>query len=132
MHHQLLKKAGELGLLGSGVPEEYGGSDLDKISGTLLSEKSPPTLRSASAWARTPAISRSAVVAWHRATEKYLCFPQANGLPACQVGIPQYGKTGSSTAFATTCKLQDEFAGSQIPRRRRKRLRDSFASRRLF
>ncbi len=36
---QLLKKAGELGLLGSGVPEEYGGSDLDKISGTLLSEK---------------------------------------------------------------------------------------------
>jgi alkylation response protein AidB-like acyl-CoA dehydrogenase len=36
---QLLKKAGELGLLGSGVPEAYGGSDLDKISGTLLSEK---------------------------------------------------------------------------------------------
>ena len=35
----LLKKAGELGLLGSGVPEEYGGSGLDKVSSTLLSEK---------------------------------------------------------------------------------------------
>jgi len=35
----LLKKAGELGLLGGGVPEAYGGSGLDKISGTLLAEK---------------------------------------------------------------------------------------------
>ena len=35
----LLKKAGELGLLGSGVPEEFGGSGLDKVSSTLLSEK---------------------------------------------------------------------------------------------
>ncbi|MBI3670712.1 MAG: acyl-CoA dehydrogenase family protein [Acidobacteria bacterium] len=35
----LLKKAGELGLLGAGVPEQYGGSGLDKISATLLAEK---------------------------------------------------------------------------------------------
>jgi alkylation response protein AidB-like acyl-CoA dehydrogenase len=36
---QLLKKAGELGLLGGGVPEEYGGTGLDRISSTFLSEK---------------------------------------------------------------------------------------------
>ena len=36
---QLLKKAGELGLLGGGVPEEYGGSGLDRVSSTVLSEK---------------------------------------------------------------------------------------------
>jgi alkylation response protein AidB-like acyl-CoA dehydrogenase len=35
----LLKKAGEIGLLGGGVPEAYGGSGLDKISATLLAEK---------------------------------------------------------------------------------------------
>ena len=35
----LLKKAGELGLLGGGVPEQYGGSGLDKISSTVLAEK---------------------------------------------------------------------------------------------
>ena len=35
----LLKKAGELGLLGGGIPEEYGGSGLDKISATVLAEK---------------------------------------------------------------------------------------------
>src|SRR6202158_227354 len=36
---KLLKKAGEIGLLGGGVPEEYGGSGLDRISSTVLSEK---------------------------------------------------------------------------------------------
>ena len=36
---QLLKKAGELGLLGGGIPEAYGGSGLDKISMTVLAEK---------------------------------------------------------------------------------------------
>jgi len=36
---QLLKKAGEIGLLGGGIPEAYGGSGLDKVSTTVLSEK---------------------------------------------------------------------------------------------
>lgn len=36
---QVLKKAGEVGLLGGGIPEEYGGAGLDKVSSTLLSEK---------------------------------------------------------------------------------------------
>ena len=34
-----LKKAGELGLLGGAIPEEYGGAALDKVSATVLSEK---------------------------------------------------------------------------------------------
>lgn len=34
-----LRKAGETGLLGADVPEEYGGLGLDKISSTLISEK---------------------------------------------------------------------------------------------
>lgn len=36
---QLFKKAGELGLTGGGVPEQYGGAGLDKISTTVLTEK---------------------------------------------------------------------------------------------
>jgi alkylation response protein AidB-like acyl-CoA dehydrogenase len=36
---ELVKKAGELGLLGAGVPEEFGGAGLDKISTTVLTEK---------------------------------------------------------------------------------------------
>ena len=34
-----LKKAGEVGLLGAGIPEAYGGTDIDKIALTVLTEK---------------------------------------------------------------------------------------------
>ena len=37
---ELLRKAGELGLLGVEIPEEYGGLGLDKVSGCLTAEKS--------------------------------------------------------------------------------------------
>jgi alkylation response protein AidB-like acyl-CoA dehydrogenase len=36
---ELLRKAGELGLLGVEIPEEYGGLGLDKVSGCITSEK---------------------------------------------------------------------------------------------
>jgi len=36
---ELLRKAGELGLLGIEIPEEYGGLGLDKVSATLAAEK---------------------------------------------------------------------------------------------
>ena len=36
---ELLRKAGELGLLGIEIPEEYGGLGLDKVSGCLVSER---------------------------------------------------------------------------------------------
>lgn len=36
---ELLKKAGELGLLSADIPEEYGGLGLDKLSSALITEK---------------------------------------------------------------------------------------------
>ncbi len=36
---ELVKKAGEIGLLGAAIPEEYGGAALDKVSSTVVSEK---------------------------------------------------------------------------------------------
>ncbi|MFD1066410.1 acyl-CoA dehydrogenase family protein [Oceanobacillus locisalsi] len=39
---ELLKKAGDLGLLGADIPEAYGGLALDKISSSLIAEKLSP------------------------------------------------------------------------------------------
>lgn len=39
LSRELLRKAGELGLLGVEVPEEYGGLGLDKVSGSLVAER---------------------------------------------------------------------------------------------
>src|SRR5689334_548565 len=39
----LLKRCGELGLLGVDVPESYGGMALDKATGALIAEKMGPT-----------------------------------------------------------------------------------------
>jgi butyryl-CoA dehydrogenase len=36
---ELVRKGGEVGLMGGGVPEEFGGAGLDKISTTVLTEK---------------------------------------------------------------------------------------------
>jgi alkylation response protein AidB-like acyl-CoA dehydrogenase len=36
---ELMRNAGEVGLLGGGIPEAYGGAELDKISATVLAEK---------------------------------------------------------------------------------------------
>jgi hypothetical protein len=38
MNRKLMKKAGELGLLGIDVPEEYGGLEMDKITSTLVAD----------------------------------------------------------------------------------------------
>src|SRR4029079_805810 len=35
---ELVKKAGELGLLGANIPEEYGGLALDQVSGVVIAE----------------------------------------------------------------------------------------------
>src|SRR5882762_7505526 len=35
----LLKRCGELGLLGIEVPEQYGGENLDKVSAVIVAEK---------------------------------------------------------------------------------------------
>src|SRR5271168_1353477 len=36
---ELIRKGGEVGLMGGGVPEQYGGAGLDKIATTVLTEK---------------------------------------------------------------------------------------------
>src|SRR4029434_3357255 len=39
LNRELLRKCGGLGLLGTNIPEEYGGVDLDKIATLIVSEE---------------------------------------------------------------------------------------------
>src|SRR5919199_4914504 len=43
LSRQLLKRCGDLGLLGADVPEAYGGVALDKVSSLIVSERFGPT-----------------------------------------------------------------------------------------
>ena len=38
LSRELVRKAGELGLLGANIPEEYGGAALDQVSGVIIAE----------------------------------------------------------------------------------------------
>ena len=51
---QLMQKCGELGLLGTNIPEEYGGVDLDKIATLVVSEALSHHASSAHPSARRP------------------------------------------------------------------------------
>src|ERR1700722_20223724 len=39
LRREVMSKAGELGLLSGGIPEQYGGAGLDKVATTILTEK---------------------------------------------------------------------------------------------
>ncbi len=68
---QALKKAGEIGLLGAGIPEAYGGSELDKISATVLTEKISVYASFAVAFGGTSGNRHdSHRKLWHRGAEK--------------------------------------------------------------
>src|SRR5262245_35535140 len=55
VQRQLLRTAGELGLLSASIPEQYGGLALDHISSMLISEYIPARGRSPRPLARRPA-----------------------------------------------------------------------------
>ena len=46
-NRELLKKAGDLGLSGVEVPEQYGGMEMDKVTAAIIADPSPSTPASA-------------------------------------------------------------------------------------
>ena len=58
---ELVRKGGELGLMGGGIPEEYGGAGLDKIATTVLrrSCRSTEGLQSLTGRTRASGLCRS-------------------------------------------------------------------------
>jgi len=102
---QLLKKAGEIGLLGGGIPEAYGGSELDKVAATILSEKISVYASFAVAFGGTTGIGTIPIVYFGTEEQKKKYLPKiATGewLSAYCLSEPQAG----SDALATRTRAQ--------------------------
>ena len=102
---QLLRKAGEIGLLGAGIPEMYGGSELDKVATTILSEKISVYASFAVAFGGTTGIGTIPIVYFGTEEQKKRYLPKiATGewLSAYCLSEPQAG----SDALATRTRAQ--------------------------
>ena len=102
---RLLKKAGEIGLLGAGIPEAYGGSELDKVAATILSEKISVYASFAVAFGGTTGIGTIPIVYFGTEEQKKKYLPKiATGewLSAYCLSEPQAG----SDALATRTRAQ--------------------------
>jgi alkylation response protein AidB-like acyl-CoA dehydrogenase len=91
---QALKKAGEIGLLGAGIPEAYGGSDLDKIAATVLTEKISTYASFAVAFGGTSGIGSIPIIYFGTEAQKKKYLPKiATGelLAAYCLSEPQAG-----------------------------------------
>ena len=102
---RLLKKAGEIGLLGAGIAEAYGGSELDKVAATILSEKISVYASFAVAFGGTTGIGTIPIVYFGTEEQKKKYLPKiATGewLSAYCLSEPQAG----SDALATRTRAQ--------------------------
>ncbi|HXX18077.1 MAG TPA: acyl-CoA dehydrogenase family protein [Candidatus Acidoferrum sp.] len=106
---QLLKKAGEIGLLGGGIPEAYGGSELDKVALTILSEKISVYASFAVAFGGTTGIGTIPIVYFGTEEQKKKYLPKiASGelLGAYCLSEPQAGS--DSLAARTRAELSPD------------------------
>jgi alkylation response protein AidB-like acyl-CoA dehydrogenase len=106
---QVLKKAGEIGLLGAGIPEAYGGSELDKISATVLTEKISTYASFAVAFGGTSGIGTIPLVYFGTEAQKKKYLPKiATGelLSAYCLSEPQAGS--DSLALRTRAVLSPD------------------------
>jgi alkylation response protein AidB-like acyl-CoA dehydrogenase len=102
---QILKKAGEIGLLGGTIPEAYGGSGLDKVTTTILSEKISVYASFAVAFGGTTGIGSLPIVYFGTEEQKKKYLPKiATGelLGAYCLSEPQAG----SDALASRTRAQ--------------------------
>ncbi|WP_419882134.1 acyl-CoA dehydrogenase family protein [Peribacillus sp. B-H-3] len=106
---KLLKQAGELGLLGADVPEEYGGLGLDKVSSALISEK----LSRAGGFSITHGahvgIGSLPIVLFGNENQKHKYLPLlATGEKIAAYALTEPGSGSDALGAKTTAKLNAE------------------------
>lgn len=105
----LLKQAGELGLLGGDVPEEYGGLGLDKISTALITEKLAPARSFALTIGAHVGIGTLPIVYFGTEEQKKKYLPDlATGRKIAAYALTEPGSGSDALGAKTTAKLNAE------------------------
>ncbi|WP_163971583.1 acyl-CoA dehydrogenase family protein [Oceanobacillus halotolerans] len=104
----LLKKAGELGLLGADVPEEYGGLALDKISSSLITEKFAPAGGFSITHGAHVGIGSLPIVFFGNEEQKQKYLPKlATGELIAAYALTEPGSGSDALGAKTSAKLND-------------------------
>lgn len=102
----LLRKAGELGLLGADVPEEFGGLGLDKITTTLITENMAGGFSFAISYGGHVGIGTLPIVFFGNAAQKQKYLPDlATGAQLAAYALTEPGSGSDAMAAKTTAVL---------------------------
>ena len=106
---KLLKKAGELGLLGADVPEEYGGLGLDKISSALIGEKMSRSGGFSLSHGAHVGIGSLPIVLFGNEAQKQKYLPAlATGEKLAAYALTESGSGSDALGAKTTARLNPE------------------------
>ena len=106
---RLLKQAGELGLLGADVPEQYGGLGLDKISSSLITEKMATAGGFSLSHGAHVGIGSLPIVLFGNKEQKEKYLPAlASGEKIAAYALTEPGSGSDALAARTTAKLNTE------------------------
>ncbi|MGP4078651.1 acyl-CoA dehydrogenase family protein [Pseudalkalibacillus sp. R45] len=104
----LLTKAGELGLLGADVPEEYGGLALDKISSSLITEKFSRARSFSLSYGAHVGIGSLPIVLFGNEEQKQQYLPDlATGKRIAAYALTEPGSGSDALGAKTVAKLND-------------------------
>ncbi|MFC0187580.1 acyl-CoA dehydrogenase family protein [Fictibacillus aquaticus] len=106
---KLLTKAGELGLLGADVPEEYGGLGLDKISSSLITEKFARGRGFSISYGAHVGIGSLPIVLFGNEEQKKKYLPElATGEKIAAYALTEPGSGSDALGARTTARLNAE------------------------
>jgi alkylation response protein AidB-like acyl-CoA dehydrogenase len=106
---KLLKQAGELGLLGADVPEEYGGLSLDKVSSALIAEKMSRAGGFSISHGAHVGIGSLPIVLFGNEAQKQKYLPElATGEKLAAYALTEPGSGSDALGARTTAKLNAE------------------------
>jgi alkylation response protein AidB-like acyl-CoA dehydrogenase len=106
---RLLKEAGELGLLGADVPEQYGGLSLDKVSSALITEKFALARGFALSYGAHVGIGSLPIVYFGNEEQKRRYLPDlAAGKRLAAYCLTEPGSGSDALGAKTTAKLSED------------------------